>query len=340
MDQKNLKKAFEILNPTKEQEERIFNYIVNQGKSKRKPFKPFVPVIIGLIIVISITAYGINYSYEEFSNKVYQWAMSEEANDINISTYSEGYVITANSIYGDSYNVYIVYTLARADGKKLRIRGEEGRTSFGFGEIEQYIVEDIANPSESMLTRSSFYALNDDNSDDNKVQFLMKYENIHWPIDNKDKYGSLQGKNLHVKFEKMGIGFMDLFNKGSWEMTIPLDYKNMGREYKINQEFSYNGGTARLDAISYSPLDIILYFSSDDGCLENFTLQSFEGDEYLKIKLSDGSYIIEGEASAGVDGEGRSAYKHISLLENGPIKSGDISSIILGDVEVPILFED
>ena len=117
-------------------------------------------------------------------------------------------------------------------------------------------------------------------------------------------------------------------------------YKNMGKEYKINQELSYNEGIAHLDAICYSPLDIIIYLSSNDGCLEDFILQSFEGDEYLKIKLSDGSYIIKGDGSAGVDNKGMSAYKNISLLENEPIKPEDISSIIIGDVEIPVSLGD
>lgn len=218
MDEKNLKKAFEILNPTKNQEEKIFECIVNERKSKHRSFKRFVPAIIGLIIIISITTYAINYSYQEFSNKVYQWSMSEEALDINISTSSGGYTITASSIYGDSHNVYIIYTLSRDDGKKLKVREEEGRTSFGFGEIEGYTGED---PSESILSGSSFYALCDENPDDNEVQFLVKYKSIHWLIDDREKFGSLEGKNLHVKFEKISIGLMDLFNKGSWELTIP-----------------------------------------------------------------------------------------------------------------------
>ncbi|HZK00613.1 MAG TPA: DUF4179 domain-containing protein [Tissierellaceae bacterium] len=337
MDEKNLKKAFEILNPTKEQEGKIFKFIISERENKHRLFRRFVPAIIGLIIIISITTYAINYSHQEFSNKVYQWSMSEEANDINISTSSGGYTITASSIYGDSHNVYIVYTLSRDDGKKLKVREEEGRTSFGFGEIKGYTGED---PSESISTGSSFYALYDDNPDDNEVQFLIKYKNIHWPIGNKEKFGSLEGKDLHVKFGKISIGFMDLFNEGSWELTIPLNYKNMGREYNINQEFSYNGGIARLDAIYYSPLDIIIYLSSNDGCLKDFSLQSFEGDEYLKIKLSDGSYIIKGEGGAGAENKGMGAYEHISLLENGPIKPEDISSIIIGDVEISVSLED
>lgn len=325
------------MNPTKEQEDKIFNHIINEMKSTHQSFKRFIPAITVLVIIISITAYAINYSYQEFSNKVYQWSMSEEASDINISTSSGSYTITANSIYGDSYNIYIVYTLSRDGGKKLKVREEEGRTSFGFGEIESYTGED---PSESILTGSSFYALYDDNPDDNEVQFLVKYKNIHHPIDNSEKFGSLEGKDLHVKFEKISIGLMDLFNEGSWELTIPLDYKNMEREYKINQEFCYNGGIACLDAICYSPLDIIIYLSSDDGCLDNFTLQSFEGDEYLKIKLSDGRYIIKGDGSAGADNKDMSAYEHISLLENGPIKPEDISSIIIEDVEIPVSLKD
>ena len=337
MDEKNLKKAFEILNPTKEQEDKIFNHIINERKSTHQSFKHFIPAITVLVIIISITAYAINYSYQEFSNKVYQWSISEEASDINISTSSGGYTITANSIYGDSYNVYIVYTLSRDDGKKLKVREEEGRTSFGFGEIESYTGED---PSESILTRCGFYALYDDNPNDNEVHFLVKYENIHHSIDNSEKFGSIEGKDLHVKFEKISIGFMDLFKKGSWELTIPLNYKNMGKKYKINQEFYYNGGIARLDAIYYSPLDIIIYLSSNDGCLKDFTLQSFEGDEYLKIKLSDGSHIRNGDGGAGGGNKGRSAYENISLLENGPIKPEDISSIIIGDIEIPVSLGD
>ena len=123
-------------------------------------------------------------------------------------------------------------------------------------------------------------------------------------------------------------------------LIIPLNYKNMGKDYELNQEFSYNEGIARLDAICYSPLDIIIYLSSDDGCLEDFTLQSFEGDEYLKIKLSDGRYIIKGDGSAGADNKGMSAYEHMSLLENGPIKPEDITSIIIGNVEIPVSLGD
>lgn len=335
MNEKNLKKAFELLNPTEQQEEEMFEFIVNERENKRKPFRRLVPAIVALMLIISITAYGINSSHQEFSNKIYQWSMSEEASDINISTSSGGYTITASSIYGDSHNVYVVYTLSKDNGKKLKIQEEGGRTSFGFGDIEGYTGED---PSESILSGDSFYALYDNDPDDNEVQFLVKHESIH--IGNEDHFKNLDGKDLHVKFGKISTEPIDLFNEGSWELTIPLDYKNMGRNYELNQEFSYNGEIAHLDNIYYSPLDIILYFSSEDGCLDHFISQSFE-DEYFKIKLSDGSYPVQlGDSSAGVNLEGRNAYKHISLLMNETINPKDISAIIIGDIEIPISLED
>lgn len=178
--------------------------------------------------------------------------MSEGANDINISTSSGGYTITANSIYGDNHNAYVVYTVSRDDDRKLKVQEEEGRSSFSFGEIEQYIGED---PSKRI--GMSFYALYDDDPNDNEIQFLVKYESIHDSGDN-GHFEGLIGKDLHVKFEKISIGFMDLFNKGTWELTIPLDYKNMGKVYEINQEFPYAKGVALLDVIHSSPLDITI----------------------------------------------------------------------------------
>jgi len=340
MDKSILKKAFEVLEPTEKQEEKMFDFIMNEGRCRRgrnkifynKWSKRLVPVFICLIMIISITAYAVNSKHQEFSNKIYQWSISEEASDIDISTSSNGYTITANSVYGDNQNIYVVFTLSRDDGKKLKVQEEEGRTSFGFRKIEQYVGED---PSEGILGSMSFYALYDDNLNDNKVQFMVKYGKTR-NRDSKEHLENINGKDLHVKFEKINLGFMDLFNKGTWELTVPLDYKDIGREYDVNQEFLYAGGVARLDAIYCSPLDITLYFSSDDGSLEDLTLRDFEEDEYIKIKLSNGNYVLQGAGGAGGDNEGRHVYKHISLLENGPIKPEDISAIIIGDVEIPV----
>lgn len=87
------------------------------------------------------------------------------------------------------------------------------------------------------------------------------------------------------------------------------------------------------DEIDNPPIGIILCTDKDNVAAE-YALGGLSNQIFAE------SYIIKGEGSAGAENKGRSAYEHISLLKNGPIKTEDISSIIIGDIEIPVSLEN
>ena len=103
--------------------------------------------------------------------------------------------------------------------------------------------------------------------------------------------GTLIGENLHLEIGGINIGLFGRTINGNWTLDIPLEYKDLGRVYEINKEFEHEGGIAKLEKIHYSPLDIRMYFTSEDGVLKDVSLKDFHEDHYVDIKLKDGNYI-------------------------------------------------
>lgn len=308
------------------------NKIIRVEKSKFKGKRFRTIIALSLVFILSITVFAVSSYYHDFSNRIIDWSISEDATQINISDTNNGYKITAESLFGDSKVVYVIFSIEREDGKKIKIREKDGRTSFGVETSREYIG---ACKDEDITGARSYYALNYIDEKLEKVYFLKRYS-----INQHDIGGrTFIGENLHLEISKLNIGLFGRAINGNWKLDIPLEYKDLGQIYEINEEFEYEGGTAKLEKIRYSPLDIIIYFTSEDGALKGVSLKDFYEDHYVDIKLKDGSYIPRADGIAGGNNLGSFYYKHMHTVGYDEIELEDIGYIVIGDLEIPVDFK-
>lgn len=308
------------------------NGIIRAEKSKFKG-KKFRPIIaLSLVFILSITVFAVSNNYQDFSNRVIDWSISEGATQINISDTDNGYKITAESLFGDSKVVYVMFSIEREDGKKIKIREKDGRTNFGVKTSGEYIG---ASKDEDISDTRSYYDLNRIDEKSERVYFLKRYSTDRHDIVD----GTFIGENLHLEISGLNLGLFGREINGNWTLDIPLEYKDLGQIHEINEEFEYEGGIAKLEKIYYSPLDIRIYFTSEDGALKGISLKDFNEDHYVDIKLKDGNYIPRTSGSAGGDNLGTRYNKNMYTIEYGEIELENIGYIVIGDLEIPIDFK-
>ncbi|WIV12920.1 DUF4179 domain-containing protein [Proteiniborus sp. MB09-C3] len=302
-----------------------------ESKIKGKIFRPII--VLSLVFVLSIIGFAVSNKYQDFSNRVIDWSVSEDATQINISDADKGYKITAESLFGDSKVVYIVFSIEREDGKEIRIRERDGRTSFGVKTSREYIG---ASEDEDISDAKSYYALNRIDEKLEKVYFLKRYSTDFHDIVG----GTLIGENLHLEISGLNLGLFGRTVNGNWVLDVPLEYKDLGQIHEINKEFEYEDGIAKLEKIYYSPLDIRIYLTSENGDLKGMSLKDFNEEHYVDIKLKDGNYIPRTGGSAEGDNLGTYYNKNMYTIEYGEIELENIRYIIIGDLEILIDFND
>ena len=113
------------------------NGIIRAEKFKGNKLRPIIA--LSLAFILSITAFAVSNNYQDFSNRLIDWSISEGATQINISDTDSGYKITAESLFGDSKVVYVMFSIEREDGKEINIREKDGRTNFGVKTSGEYI---------------------------------------------------------------------------------------------------------------------------------------------------------------------------------------------------------
>lgn len=345
----DINKLFQKLDPGDDKKAEIYNKIMdkkinsiennveevkNNGIIRTEKYKPkskrLRPIIaLSLVFILSIAVYAVSNNYQDFSNRIIDWSISDEATQINVSDTDSGYKITAESLFGDSNVVYVIFSIEREDGKEIKIRQNDGRTSFGVRTIRQYIG---VSEDEDISDSKSYYALNRTDEKLERAYFLIRYSTDQYDIEG----GTFIGENLHLEISRLNLGLFGRAINGNWTLDIPLEYQDLGQIYEINEEFEYGGGIAKLEKIYYSPLDIRIYFISENGALKEMALKDFNEEHYVDIKLKDGSFIPRTGGSAGGDNLGTHYYKHMYTVEYGEIELEKIGSIVVGDFEIPI----
>lgn len=294
-----------------------------------KPKRLRLIVALSLVFILSITAYAVSNYYQDFSNRLIDWSISEDATQINISDTDSGYKITAESLFGESNVVYVMFSIEREDGNEIRIREKDGKTNFGVNTSMEYIGN---SEDEDISDSKTYYALSPMDEKSDRVYFLIRYSTNPQDIDGR----TYIGENLHLEISGLNLGLLGREINGNWTLDIPLEYQDLGQSFEINQEFEYDGAIAKLEKIYYSPLDIRIYFTSEKGALKEMSLNDFNEAHHVDIKLKDGNYIPRTSGNSSGDNLGTYYYKHLYTVEYGEIELEKIGSIVVGDTEIPI----
>lgn len=342
MNKDDINKLFDKLISSENKKEDIYKNIIHNQKpykeniiitsNKRTGKKYFRPVILTILVLLfSITVFAIGTGYNNFSSRIIDWSLSEDATVLNIFDIDKGYKLTAESVYGDKKIAYVVLSVERENGKKIETSEKDSNTNFWINAKNEYLSKDGTKDISDGLSN---YALNKIDTESNKIYFLKKYT-----VDTDNPEGiSAIGSNLHLEIDRINVGRLGIPKFGTWILDVPLDYKDLSKIYEVNQEFEYDGKRAVLEKIILSPLNILIYLKSDENALENITLNQF-GSNFIKIKFRDGvNRELDNEWASGTN-IGSEFQASFSLLETGAINAKNIESIIIGDTELPINLE-
>lgn len=341
MNNNEIKKLFDSINPDENIKEDIYQNIIeykNKEKNKKNSkfklskkqfvFKPAFAFI--MIFLFGISVYAVGNNYNKYSMNIIEWSESSDATKLNISDTDKGYKINAESIYGDNKILYLVLSVEREDGKKINVKREDDKAYFWINSEDKIYNNEDAIEIESIRN----YALKKNESDMKKLYFLKKYS-----IDEISKNDiTLNGNDLKLEIDRLWFNKFGFATRGSWTLDIPLEYNNLATDYIINEEFEYKNKRNKIEKISISPLDMVLYFSSKEGGLSSFTEEVFENDEFIYFKLDDGKRIdIPMENSTG-NNSGDYFNIRYSLVEEDVENIKNIKSIVINDIEIPINF--
>lgn len=343
MNKDDINKLFDKLSSSDDKKEEIYKNIISNQKlyeegrevisNKKVRKRYFRPAILCMFaLLFSITVFAVGTRDSNFSSNIIDWSLSEGATILNISDVDKGYRITAESVYGDKKVAYVVLSLEREDGKKIKTSEKDSRSNFWINANNESLSKD---GNDDIADSLSNYALNKVDGESNKLYFLKRYT-----VDTDDYEGiSAIGSNLHLEIDRINVGKLGIPRKGNWVLDIPLDYKDLSKTYELNYEFEYDGKKAMFEKINISPLNISIYLKSDENALKDISLSSFEEHNFIYIKLKEGTDQKLFNDSASGTNIGSEFYAGFSLVETGAIDAGNIESIIIGDVEILINLE-
>ncbi len=322
MTEKELKELFKNMTPSEEQKKEMFNNIFclqTQQKHKKIYVKRSIILVAVILIISTVSVFGyMSTKMEQYSTEIYKWSVSEFAKNLNIYDTNKDITITAECVFGDNENFYVLFSVSDKKGNPVKIKYDDENAY-----IKTKDVTVTFDKNNSYTGSYQAFAVND--LGDNKVYFVLHVETQR----DEDEIQNI-GQNLNVVINGLYTGKVtDLFdlspeNSGVWEFDIPLDYKNSGEDLILNMPFDYKGKTVYLDNIHYSPLDIGVHLKSDDGNLEDFVYSRFEDTVNIAVETTKGRiYPI----SSNGKNDGTTVDLQYSMIKFGVIQPEDIMGL-------------
>lgn len=351
--------AMDALRFTPEQKEQMVEHLLSApaaGKVVRPlRFRRFAAAGVAAALVLSLGVAGatgaLGSAGEAFAGLFGGGAAETEIIDqigypIGASATSNGVTITADAIVGDTYSYAIVYSIRRDDGEPLVSQEvlESGDNALPL----TFDSHDVTpgNPLAVLLGGggggySRFY---DADPNDNAIQF-MEVWTFSSPIRPGKVTATFQG--LYEASED----YLDkeLLAEGPWKLEFHMAFEDSSVSLPAGQDFTLNGMDATLDAVTLSPLSIMVEYTVHQEVpqaeREN-GLEDGENDPYapfrdlpIVITYTDGTTleIDSGNTHIG-SGSGR-AKCSIGLVFDTIRPLDEVASVTVGDIVLPVSTE-
>ncbi len=334
----DLKELFENMNPSEEQKADMFNNIFYSNKiakPKKLRVKKVIAVCAAVLILSTISVFGyMTTKIDQYSSEIYKWSTSELAKNLNISDTDKDITVTAESVFGDNENFYILFSLSDEQGNPINMKYNEDDVYLQTNDFTVHF-----DKNDSYSGSNNAFVVSDIN--DGRVYFVIHVETQR----DEDEIQNI-GQNLNVVINGLYTGKpTDVFglspeNNGVWEFDIPLDYENYGKDYNFNIPFEHMGKTVYLDNFHYSPLDIGIHLRSEDGNLKEFIHSGFMGTIGMAIETTKGRVY---PMSSNGKNDGTTVDLQYPMINLGIIKPEEVKGIYYYEKESPdgeIIYEE
>ncbi len=348
MDKKVVNRISEILEPTEEQKDKMFNNILDKYKDENKnkrgftPLKRLRPRLVAVMVafcLITTTAFaasylGLDIKFLDFlnpsSNEQAEY-LAKGASIIGKQVKNKDGTIEFKQVIGDSNVTLILVDFTAPDGTVLN------KPHYSFKDIYTDILGNHGFYS------YGFISLEDEDIKDNKTTMVLR-------MISRD---SFVGKKIHLKLTDLQgadtiPGDFTTIVSGAWETRFNLDFKDYSANYEVDKVIKMFDYDATIDTISISPISVVLKLKSPfteeikeaAGNWEVLGPNEYSDIYPITIKYKDGTSETTDTFNGmhhldHLSGE----ILFIKTFEN-VINDKEIQSITFFDTEIPIIDQD
>lgn len=218
---------------------------------------------------------------------------------LGISGTYDDVTITADAVLGDDYNFAIVFSIKKRDGTAFNFNKKDiralnnPRNHINFR--SRAIRVDKESGKYTFCCQKNSFNFYDVNPDATSIQFLYSYA-----ANTNDSIGA------KVTASFIDFGYYDSSSKfvpiitGHWDMTFPLNYVDSARHFVINRKIKQDGEAIIIKKADISPVGFYIEFEIRDAkkLKEVEIIQRIP----LELVLADGKKINLREKSNGFSG--------------------------------------
>lgn len=354
---KQYKDTMSDLRFTPEQKAHMVDRLMERTQaSPRRPhtFRRIAAVGVAAALVLSVGvagATGVLGEVGERFSALFGPATQTEIIDrigypIDASVTADGITITADAIVGDTYSYAIVYSISRADGQPLvnqeTLDGSEeyeGRLPLSFEDYDLRPTGPLAFLSNG--GGGGFSHFYDADPTDNAIQFVT-----FWTSDTPIRSGKVSTTFRGLYDTTDSYANKTLLAEGPWTLDFTMDFENSSTALPAGQAIQVSGMDATLDAVTLSPLSIMVEYTVhqevSEAELENGQADK-AADPYaafrdLPVILSytDGSTMEVKSANTSASSGGGQTKCTIGLIFDSIRPLEEVVSVTVGDVVIPV----
>ncbi|MBR2894176.1 MAG: DUF4179 domain-containing protein [Oscillospiraceae bacterium] len=296
-------------------------------KLRKKPRRRRIKMRwIAAVLCLTLLVVSVEASSGLVSNllaPVYGSAQTELVNDIGIpvdaSATVGGYMLTADAIIGDRYNIVIVYTLSREDGEPLP-------DNIGFRDYKN----SVTTGSFSSGGGSIRFQRSEDGS---KLQIIEKWTSA---------YRVLLFRNATAKFTDLICDDNEneeLLMEGVWELNFTVRYKDATVKLPVDEldVIGSEGYQYQIQKILLSPLGIHMNLIAPNTINED-PYSKLMPDFQVSVVLKDGTVIkmVDGNRGGGGDVGSAALKAHYGVMFKEPIPLDTISALLICDTTLDV----
>ena len=309
MNKNVINKISEVLEPTEEQKERMFNNILEKRAQKTtkerntKSIRRVKPAFAAALIVfclLTTTAFaasylGLDVNFLNFlspSSPEQAEYLANGAYIVDKKIKNKNGTLEIKQVLGDSNLTYILIDFTAPEG--IILNADRYRFDFSIDNVDNY------HGSYGV----GFTKLEDDNPEDNKISMIMTINTEQSIMGGKIKLrfkGLEEAAYLPKTFDEAETRDSEEYvfktvMTGDWSTSFNLDFKDFSRTYTPNSKVMIYDHEAMLKSLSVSPISVTVKFTSP-FTKEIHELKPYEQVEYntyldafpVTINYKDGS---------------------------------------------------
>lgn len=259
---------------------------------------------------------------------------------VGASASADGITVTADAVIGDATNYAVVYTVSKDDGTSFGATPDEnGRLPLVFAGSEGTSVF-----GETGATGSSYFY--DADPSDNAIQYVEQRSVTLFGGD------SVIGRNASATFSELRFVSdiagreSEVIASGPWSLRFAIAYEDTSIDLPAGQSFDLDGKGAVLDAVSLSPVALVIDYTVDgevemeeqgDGRLSDQNARELDGFRpQASITLDDGTVLDASNSGTHLETRDGKTVARASVILDRILDLDEVAFVTVEGVRIPL----